>query len=102
MIVEIVQADLGRDQLIAAYRQEHNEPTRNAGTACLFSLKQQAIVAQAKGSVTYMNAKTGRPIDIRTLGGNWPAMYEGLTNKSKHGIALKKKWDSEHRPKSKI
>ena len=62
-------------QLIAAYRQERIEPTRNSGVTSLFSLKQQAIVAEVRGSVTFMDAKTGRPTDIRKLGGSWPDFF---------------------------
>lgn len=65
----------------------------------LFSLKQQAIVAQVRGSTTYIDAKTGRPVDIRTLGGCFPALYEGFTKKSERANQLKEKWDKEH-PKS--
>jgi hypothetical protein len=89
-------------QLIAAYRQDRVEPTRNSGTTSLFSLKQQAIVAQVIGSVTYMDVKTGRPTDIRKLGGGWPALYDGLANKSERAITLRKKWEAEHPTKSKV
>ncbi|KAI8959259.1 hypothetical protein F5Y11DRAFT_333597 [Daldinia sp. FL1419] len=89
------------DSLIAAYRQDLIEPTRNTGTTSLFSLNQQAIVAEVKGSVTYMDVKTARPVDIRTLGGGWQALFEGFTKKSERSKALKEKWDTEHR-KSKI
>ncbi|KID75878.1 uncharacterized protein G6M90_00g049490 [Metarhizium brunneum] len=87
------------DSLIAAYRQDRIEPTRNHGTTVLFSLKQQAIVAQVRGSTTYIDAKTGRPVDIRTLGGCFPALYEGFTKKSERANQLKEKWDKDH-PKS--
>ncbi|KAI1474390.1 hypothetical protein K445DRAFT_54534 [Daldinia sp. EC12] len=89
------------DSLIAAYRQEIIEPTRNTGTTSLFSLKQQAIVAEVKGSVTYMDVKTSRPIDIRTLGGGWPAVYEGFTKNSERAKALKEKWETKNQ-KAKI
>ncbi|KAI0095962.1 hypothetical protein F4814DRAFT_457555 [Daldinia grandis] len=89
------------DSLIAAYRQELIEPTRNTGIASLFSLKQQVIVSEVKGSVTYMDVKTGRPVDIRTLSGGWPAVYDGFTKSSEHSKVLKGKWEMEHR-KSKI
>ena len=88
-------------QLIAAYRQDSIEPTRNNGTTSLFSLKQQAIVAQVKGSVTYMDVKTARPVDIRTLGGGWVKLYEGFTKKSENARKLKEKWDCEHVTKKK-
>lgn len=83
-------------QLIAAYREDLIEPTRNHGTTSLFSLQQQAIVAEVKGSVTYMDVKTGRPVDIRTLGGGWPKVFEGFTQKAAYAKALKERWDLEH------
>lgn len=83
-------------QLIAAYRQENIEPTRNSGVTSLFSLKQQAIVAEVRGNVTFMSLKTGRPVDIRTQGGNWPALYEGFTQRSAESRARKEKWDKDH------
>lgn len=43
-----------------------------------------------------MDVKTSRPIDIRTLGGGWLALYNGFTKKSEQAKALKEKWDSEH------
>jgi hypothetical protein len=83
-------------QLIAAYRQERIEPTRNSGTTSLFSLKQQAIVAEVNGSVTYADVTSGRPVDIRTLGGGWPKLFDGFTKKAEHATMLKEKWDAEH------
>jgi hypothetical protein len=83
-------------QLIAAYREEAIEPTRNVGTTSLFSLQQQAIVAEVKGSVTYVDVKSGCPVDIRTLGGGWPKLFDGFTQKANHAMMLKEKWDAEH------
>ncbi|KAH8691558.1 hypothetical protein BGW36DRAFT_54357 [Talaromyces proteolyticus] len=84
------------DAVIAAYRQEKIEPSRNSGTTILYSLKQQTIVAEVKGSTTYVDVRTGRPIDIRTLGGGFPALFEGFTKKAELAKALKEKWESEH------
>ncbi|KAH8591299.1 hypothetical protein B0O99DRAFT_632395 [Bisporella sp. PMI_857] len=84
------------DALIVAYRQELIEPTRNNGTTSLFSLSQQAIVAEVKGSVTYMDVATGRPVDIRTLGGGWVKLFEGFTKREENSRLLKEKWDAEH------
>lgn len=89
-------------QLIAAYREDCVEPTRNSGTTSLFSLKQQAIVAQVKGSVTYMDVKTGRPTDIRSLDGGWPALNDELTRKAERANTLREKWEVDHPGKSKI
>jgi hypothetical protein len=69
----------------------------------LYSLRQQAIVAEVKGSTTYVDVKSGTPIDIRTLGGNWPALYQAFTQKSATANARKSKWDSDHpRPKKTV
>ncbi|KAJ7084058.1 hypothetical protein B0H15DRAFT_849922 [Mycena belliarum] len=100
-VVRRYQLDIRRqvkypDTLIAAYREDLIEPTRNHGTTSLFSLKQQAIVAEVKGSATYMDVKSGRPVDIRTLGGGWPKVFEGLNKKAEHAKTLKENWDSEH------
>ncbi|KAI1170284.1 hypothetical protein F4777DRAFT_584050 [Nemania sp. FL0916] len=85
------------DALIAAYRQEVTEPTRNGGTTSLFSLKQQTIVAECKGSVTFMDAKSGRPIDIRTAGPGWLALYDGLTKRCETSKIFREKWEAEHK-----
>lgn len=87
------------DSLIAAHRHDSIEPTRDNGVTSLFSLKQQAIVAEARGNVTFVNMKTGRPIDIRTIGGGWSTLYDALIEKTKSSTALREKWESEH-PKS--
>jgi hypothetical protein len=83
-------------QLIAAHREDLIEPTRNHGTVSLFSLKQQAIVAEVKGSVTFMDDKTGRPVDIRGLGGGWQELYNGFTAKAENARRLKEQWDTDH------
>ncbi|CRG88352.1 hypothetical protein PISL3812_05382 [Talaromyces islandicus] len=88
------------DVVLAAYRQEKIEPTRNGGTTVLFSLEQQAVVAQIKGTTTYVDVKTGRPKDIRTLGGGFPALFEGFTKKSERANALREKWELEQPPKA--
>ncbi|KAI1112313.1 hypothetical protein F5Y14DRAFT_453138 [Nemania sp. NC0429] len=72
-----------------------------AATTAIFSLKQQAIVAECKGSVTYVNAETGRLIDIRTAGGGWPDLYDALVKKCAESKALKEKWELNHK-KSKM
>lgn len=71
------------------------EPNRNFAVCSLFSLKQQCIVAEVEGAATYMDTKTGRSVDIRTLGGGWVKVFEGLTKKAEEAQALKAKWDEE-------
>jgi hypothetical protein len=79
-----------------AYREDGIEPTRNYGTTSLYSLKQQAIVAEVKGSVTFVDVRTGQPVNIRTLGGGWPKLFEGFAKKAEHAGMLKAQWDSTH------
>jgi hypothetical protein len=61
----------------------------------LFSLKQQAIVAEVEGAATYMDTKTGRAVDIRTLGGGWVKVFEGLTQKAEEARQANEKWQAE-------
>ncbi|KAI1359937.1 hypothetical protein F5Y08DRAFT_349184 [Xylaria arbuscula] len=103
IVVKKYELDIRRqvkypDSIIAAYHQGFIEPTRNNGTVSLYSLKQQAIVANVKGSTSYVDVKTGRPVDIRTLGCGWPMLYEAYVKKSEHAKESKRKWDCEHPP----
>ncbi|KAK8046185.1 hypothetical protein PG996_014249 [Apiospora saccharicola] len=104
-VVRRYELDLRRqvkypDSLIAAFRQDAIEPTRNNGVTSLYSLRQQTIVAQAKGSTTYMDVRTGRPVDIRTLGGGWPVLFDAFTAKSANANARRETWEREHPNKS--
>ncbi|KAI0014618.1 hypothetical protein F4780DRAFT_774093 [Xylariomycetidae sp. FL0641] len=89
------------DSLIAAHFQDVVEPTGNNATVVLFSLKQQAIVVQLKGTMRFMDTKTGRAVDIRKLEGGWPRLYEAFVKRGERSHALRRKWLSEH-PKAKI
>ncbi|KAM5343726.1 hypothetical protein ACJ41O_012263 [Fusarium nematophilum] len=83
------------DSLIAAYRQDRIEPERNYGTTVLFSLTQQAVVAEVKGYTVYIHTKSGRPVDIRTVGGGWPRLFDGFTEKSERANILRDKWETK-------
>ncbi|KAI1211498.1 uncharacterized protein F4807DRAFT_472954 [Annulohypoxylon truncatum] len=83
------------DSLIIAHRPERMETTRYFGTTSLFSIQQQAIVAEVKGSAAFVDARTGRPIDISSLGGGWLRVYDGFIKKVEHAQTLKSKWDAE-------
>ena len=42
----------------------------------LFSLQQQAIVAESRSEVVWVDIKSGRLIDIRTVSDNWERLYQ--------------------------
>ncbi|KAH7110905.1 hypothetical protein B0J11DRAFT_599212 [Dendryphion nanum] len=84
------------DALIVAYRGDGIEATRNNGITSIFSLKQQAIVAEVRGNVTYMDVKTGRPVNICKLGGGWLKLFEGFTKKAENARILKEIWESKN------
>ncbi|KAI0482963.1 hypothetical protein GGR56DRAFT_217079 [Xylariaceae sp. FL0804] len=87
------------DCIIAAHQQGLIEPPRNNGLVSLYSLRQQAVVANVRGFTTYLNAQTGRPVDIRQLGGGWPAVYQGVKRKADAARARKEQWDRDNPPK---
>ena len=43
-----------------------------------------------------MDVKSGRPVDVRTLGGGWSKLFEGFTKKSENARKLKEEWDRKH------
>lgn len=43
-----------------------------------------------------MDVKSGRPVDIRTLGGGWPNLFNAFTEKSSKAKALYEKWAKEN------
>jgi hypothetical protein len=46
-------------------------------------------MAEVKGSVAYVDVKRGRPVNITTLGGGWPKLFQGLTRNAERAAALK-------------
>ena len=88
-------------QLIIAFREDNIEPSRNHGTTVVFSLQQQAVVAETKGTVTFVDAKTGRPVDIRKAGEGWLRFYKGFSEKAVAAKALRDKWEQDHPIKTK-
>lgn len=62
----------------------------------LFPSSSKPYVAEVKGYVTFMDVKTGRPVDIRTLGGGWSKMFDAFTQKSNKTRALREAWEKEH------
>jgi hypothetical protein len=52
-------------------------------------------VAEVKGHVTFMDVKTSRPIDIRTIGGGWAKLYEGFAKRAEKARGLREKWEGE-------
>ncbi|OTB02437.1 hypothetical protein M426DRAFT_74667 [Hypoxylon sp. CI-4A] len=81
------------DSLIIANRPDSIEPTRYYGTTSLFSLQQQAIVAEVKGSVAFVDAKTGRPTDIRSRSDGWLKVYDAYVEMVKSAQEKKQNWD---------
>ncbi|KAI0195884.1 hypothetical protein F4808DRAFT_452819 [Astrocystis sublimbata] len=84
-----------RDALIVTTRPDRMEPTRYFGTTSLFSLKQQAIVAETRGNVTFIDAGTGRPVDIRGVSDGWSRVYEGYVKTVEAAQAFRQKWDEK-------
>ncbi|KAI0169759.1 hypothetical protein GGR52DRAFT_573817 [Hypoxylon sp. FL1284] len=84
------------DSLIVANRPDSIEPTRYYGTTSLFSLQQQTIVAEVKGSATFIDARTGRPTDIRNRSDGWPKVYDAYVGKVESAQTKKQSWDMKN------
>ena len=71
-------------------------PDRSNGITSLYSLKQQAFVAEVTGWIVFMDLKTGRPVDLRTLKGGWPELLQGFLDKAKNSKEKWNQWQAAH------
>lgn len=76
-------------------------PDRYFGVTSIWSLKQQAIVADCKGYVVFFNFDEGKPANLLKAGGVHKDLYDALTQRMKTEGVIAAKWEEEHPRKSK-
>jgi hypothetical protein len=67
----------------------------------MWSLKQQAIVAQTRGYVVFFDYTKGRPANLIETGGVYMDLYTALAKKAKTSNELAAKWEKENPSKPK-
>ena len=88
-------------QLIVANHLTEVRPDRYFSVTSVWSLKQQAIVADCKGYVVFFDYDEGKPADLAKAGGVHKDLYDALTRRMEKEGAVAAKWEKEHPRKSK-
>lgn len=79
-----------------ANRVDEVKPDRYHATTTMWSLKQQAIVAESHGWVVFFDYSTGRPANLLEAGGVHADLYRALSAKSKVLNERRAAWDLAH------
>jgi hypothetical protein len=66
----------------------------------IWSLRQQAIVAESRGWVVFFDYTKGKPANLVLAGGVYADLYNALKDKCTQAAALAAKWDQEHPKKN--
>jgi hypothetical protein len=76
-------------------------PDRYYGITTMWSLKQQAIVADCRGYVVFFNFDTGKIADLVKADGAYKELYNALTQRKDREAAIAAKWENERSKKAK-
>ncbi|MCJ1347286.1 hypothetical protein MMC31_005508 [Peltigera leucophlebia] len=83
------------DALIVGNRLSEVHPDRYFTTTTIWSLKQQAIVAECKGYIVFQKFDTGKPASLIEAGGPYLALYSQIKDKVERSNKLFAKWQKE-------
>ncbi|KAF1818315.1 uncharacterized protein K489DRAFT_391242 [Dissoconium aciculare CBS 342.82] len=105
VIVKSSTMDLKRpvtypDALIIANRMDEVKPDRYHVTTTMWSLQQQAPVAESNGWVVFFDYAKGKPANLVQERGVYADLHAALSSKSKITNEKKTAWDLAHPKKS--
>lgn len=83
-------------KLITANRLTEILPDRYYGITSVWSLKQQAIVAENRGYVVFFDYSKGKPANLLQAGGVYADLHAALTKRVAAATDLATKWEKEH------
>ncbi|KAF7908495.1 uncharacterized protein EAF01_004250 [Botrytis porri] len=106
VVVKTYTIDLKRvvkfpDSLIVANHITEVLPDRYFGVTSIWSLRQQAIVADCRGYVVFFDYDRGVPANLVEAGGVYKDLYDALVERKEKEIAIAAKWEEEHPKKVK-
>jgi len=84
------------DQAIVAHTLTQVLPDRYFGVTTVWSVNQQAIVAEVKGWVVFFDYERGVVADLEKLGGVYAELYAFLTGRVEREKGLREKWEKEN------
>ena len=68
----------------------------------IWSLKQQAPVAEIQARIVFVQLPEGKPADLVKIGGVYADLYNGLVKRHQRSNMLAEKWKREHPQTKKI
>ncbi|KAI1347665.1 hypothetical protein F5Y01DRAFT_294500 [Xylaria sp. FL0043] len=104
VIVKTFTLDIKRpvsypDSIIVANRINEVKPNRYHVTTTMWSLTQQAPVAEASGWVVFYDYSKGMPADLIQAGGVYADLHAALVQKAKVAGQKRAQWEESHPPK---
>ncbi|KAI4861525.1 hypothetical protein F4820DRAFT_460905 [Hypoxylon rubiginosum] len=84
------------DSIIVANRIDEVKPDRYHVTTTMWSLRQQAPVAESNGWVVFYDYSKGKPASLVQAGGVYADLHASLTEKAKVANLKRAKWDEAH------
>ncbi|KAI1812264.1 hypothetical protein GGS20DRAFT_558821 [Poronia punctata] len=105
VIVKSTTLDIKRpvsypDSIIVANRIDQVKPDRYHVTTTMWSLRQQAPVAESNGWVVFFDYSKGKPASLTQLGGVYNDLYEALVVKAEEANTKRKEWEEANPKKS--
>jgi len=86
--------------LIVGNRLSEVKPDRYFTTTTIWSLRQQAVVAEARGYVVFLNFSTGRPANLIEAGEPYTALHAEIEKMVEESNRLHAEWEAAN-PKKK-
>ncbi|KAI2602751.1 hypothetical protein GGR54DRAFT_487851 [Hypoxylon sp. NC1633] len=84
------------DSIIVANRIDEVKPDRYHVTTTMWSLRQQAPVAESNGWVVFFDYSKGKPANLIEAGGVYADLHSALAEKAKIANQKLAKWDEMH------
>lgn len=88
-------------QIMVGNRLSEIQPDRYFTTTTLWSLRQQAVVAEFKGYVVFINYDTGRLVDLLEAGEPYVALHSLIKARVEKSNVLFAEWEKKNPGKSK-
>jgi hypothetical protein len=83
-------------QLIVANHLTEVLPDRYFGVTSIWSLRQQAIVAETTGYITFFDYDRGVPANMIEAGGVYTDLYNSLVERKEKEGKIAAKWERQH------
>jgi len=95
LVPDTLFADCGT-QVIVAVRIAEVLPDRYFAITSMWSLRQQAIVAQTRGYVVFFDYAKSKPANLVEAGGVYAKLHAALTERAERSSKLAAEWESKN------